>query len=217
MLKPLSDFFRFPPKFHCSLVHSSLSVDSGFLGIIYSERARVEQPLTTHLHLVGCNEWFRCCSVAQLCLTLCNPMDYNTPGFPVFHCLLVFAQTHIHWVGDAIQPSHPLSPPSPPALSLFQHQGLFQWVGSSNQVAEVLQWVFFIDDPCTVPFLICSISVRQVTIALLMSPTSSRTHLKFYLFCKVLIKQNLFKLTTLVTSFVLSLPIQTLFCAPKGC
>ena len=62
--------------------------------------------------------------------TLCDPMDCSTPGLPVHHQLLWFTQTHVHWVGDAIQPSHPLSSPSPPALSLSQHQGLFQWVSS---------------------------------------------------------------------------------------
>ena len=65
------------------------------------------------------------CSLAQLCPTLCIPVDCSTPGFPVIHCLLEFAQTHVHWVGDAIQPSHPLSSPSPPAFNLSQHQGLF--------------------------------------------------------------------------------------------
>ena len=78
-----------------------------------------------------------CCSVAQLCLTLCNPIDCSTPGFPVLHCLLEFSQTHVYWVGDAIQPSHPLSPPSPLALNLSHHQNLFQWVSSSHQVARV--------------------------------------------------------------------------------
>ena len=73
-----------------------------------------------------------CCSAAQLCPTLWNPMDSSTPGFPVLHCLLEFAQTHVHWINDAIQPSHPLLPPSPPAFNLFQNQGLFQWVGSSH-------------------------------------------------------------------------------------
>ena len=61
------------------------------------------------------------CSVAQLCLTHDNPMDCRTPGFPVLHCLPEIAQTHVHWVGDAIQPSHPLSSPSPPALNLSHH------------------------------------------------------------------------------------------------
>ena len=61
------------------------------------------------------------------------------PGFPILHYLPEFAQTHVHWVSDAIQPSHPLSLPSPPALSLFQHQGLFQWVDSLHQVAKVLE------------------------------------------------------------------------------
>ena len=70
-------------------------------------------------------------SVAQLCLTLCDPMDWGTPGFPVLHCLLKFAHVHVHRVGDAIQPFHLLSTPSPPALNLFQHQGLFKWVSSS--------------------------------------------------------------------------------------
>ena len=64
-------------------------------------------------------------SVAQLCLTLCDPTDWSTPGFPVHHQLLELTQTHVHWVGDAIQPSHPLSSPSPPAFSLSQHQGFF--------------------------------------------------------------------------------------------
>ena len=66
-------------------------------------------------------------------------MDCSTPGFPVFHCLPEFAQTHVHWVGDAIQPSHPLSPLSPPALNLSQHQSVFHWVSSSHQVAKVME------------------------------------------------------------------------------
>ena len=78
-------------------------------------------------------------------------MDCSTPGFPVHHQLLEFSQTHVHWVGDAIQPSYPLSSPSPPAFNLSQHQDLFQWVSSSHQVANGLelqlqnqsfQWIF---------------------------------------------------------------------------
>ena len=77
-------------------------------------------------------------SVTRSCLTLCDPMDCSTPGLPVHHQLLELAQTHVHRVGDAIQPSHP--PPRPsPALNFPQHQGLFQWVSSSHQVAKVLE------------------------------------------------------------------------------
>ena len=67
-------------------------------------------------------------SVAQSCSTLCDPMDCNMPGLPVHHQLPEFTQTHVHWVGDAIQPSHPLSSLCPPAFNPSQHQGLFQWV-----------------------------------------------------------------------------------------
>ena len=74
--------------------------------------------------------------------TLCNPMDCSTPGFPVLPYLSEFAQTHVHCVGDAIQPSHPLSPPSPPALSLSQHQGLFQWVTPSG-----ITFIYFYNSP----------------------------------------------------------------------
>ena len=63
-----------------------------------------------------------CCSVTKLCQALCDPMDCSTPGFPVLQYLLGFAQTHVHWADGAIQPSHPLLPPSPPALNLSQHQ-----------------------------------------------------------------------------------------------
>ena len=85
---------------------------------------------------------FQFSSVAQLCPTLCDPLNSSTPGFPVHHQLLELAKTHIHQVGDAIQPFHPLSSPSPPAFNLSQHQGLFQWVGSSHQVAKVLEFQF---------------------------------------------------------------------------
>ena len=74
--------------------------------------------------------------------TLCDPMDCSTPGFPAHHQLPELAQTHVHPVSDTIPPSHPLSSPSHPALNLSQHQGLFQWVSSSHQVARVLEFQF---------------------------------------------------------------------------
>ena len=79
-------------------------------------------------------------SVTQSCPILCDPMDSSTPGFHVHHQLLELAQTHNHQVSDAIQPSHPLPSPSTPALSPSQHQGLFQFVSSSHQVAKVLEF-----------------------------------------------------------------------------
>ena len=79
-------------------------------------------------------------SVTQLCTTCCDPMNHSMPGLPVHHQLLEFIQTHVHWVGDAIQPSHPRSSSSPPALNLSQHQGLFKWVSSLHQVAKVLEF-----------------------------------------------------------------------------
>ena len=87
--------------------------------------------------------WDHCfpchCPVTQLCLTLCDPMDCNTPGFPVLHYLLELAQIHVHWVGDAIQPSHPLSPPSPPVLifpsiSIFSKELDFPWGDIKRQL-----------------------------------------------------------------------------------
>ena len=82
---------------------------------------------------------FQLSSVAQSCPTLCNPMNCSTPSLPVHHQLPESTQTHVPWVSNAIHPSHPLSSPSPPALNLSQHQGLFQWVSSSHQVAKVLE------------------------------------------------------------------------------
>ena len=88
-------------------------------------------------------------SVTQSCPTLCDPMDFSTPGLSVHHQLPEFTQTHVHWVSDAIQPSQLLSFPSPPPFNLSQHQRLFEWVSSSHQVAKVLelphqssQWIF---------------------------------------------------------------------------
>ena len=93
-------------------------------------------------------------SVAQSCPTLCDPMDCSISGLPVHHQLPEPTQTHVHWVGDAIQPSLPLSSPSPPTFNLSQHHGLFKWVSFSHQVAKVLefqlqhqgfQWIFRTD------------------------------------------------------------------------
>ena len=95
-----------------------------------------------------------CRSVTKSHLTLCDPIDCSMPGFSVLHYLPELAQTHVHWVSDAIQASHPPSPPSPLALNLSQRQGLLQWVSSSHQVAKVLelqlqhqsfQWIFTVD------------------------------------------------------------------------
>ena len=93
-------------------------------------------------------------SVTQSHPTLCSLMDYSMPSLPVHHKLPEFIQTHVHWIGDAIQPPHPLSSPSPPTFNLSQHQGLFKWVRSSYQVAKTLefqlqhqsfQWIFRTD------------------------------------------------------------------------
>ena len=110
-----------------------------------------EEPfVTSHHHRAS----VQFSSVAQLYPTLWDPMDYSMPGLPAHHQLPVFTQTHVHWVGDAFQPSHPLSSPSPLAFNLPQHQTFLQWVSSSHQVAEVLefqlqhqafQWIFKTD------------------------------------------------------------------------
>ena len=93
-------------------------------------------------------------SVIQLCPILCDPMDCSAPSFSVHYQLPELTQTHVLWVGDAIQPSHPLSSPSPPTFNLSQHQGLFKWVNSLHQLARVLefqlqhhsfQWIFRTD------------------------------------------------------------------------
>ena len=101
-----------------------------------------------------------CCSVTKSGLTLWDPMDWSMPGSPVLHNLPDFAQTHVHWVRDAIQQSHPPLPTSPPVLSLSQHQHLFQWVGCLHQVAKVLelafsvmQWMLAIWSLVLLPFL----------------------------------------------------------------
>ena len=79
-------------------------------------------------------------SFTQSCLTLCDPMNHSTWGLSVHHQLPEFTQTYVYWVGNAIQPPHPLSSPSPPAPNPFRHQGLFQWVNSSHEVAKVLEF-----------------------------------------------------------------------------
>ena len=84
------------------------------------------------------------CSVMS---TLCNPMDCSTPGFPVHHQLPEFAQTYFHWIGDAIQPSHPLSSSCPPVFNLSQHQDLFQWVSSAHQVPKYWSFSFSSSPP----------------------------------------------------------------------
>ena len=120
--------FRFAIQVHLHLTasYSKHSSDSPCLLHLYSN-----PHLSLHLCLFP-RESLRtyisvcCCSAAQSCLTLYDPMDCSTPGFPVPHHLLELAQAHVHWVSDAIQPSHPLLSPSPPAFNLSQHQGLFK-------------------------------------------------------------------------------------------
>ena len=138
-----------------------------------------------------------CCLVAKACLTLWNPKDCSMPGSPVFHYFLEFAQIHVHWVGNAIQPSHPLLPPSLCTFNLSQHQNLFQWVGSSHQVAKELalqlqhqsfQWIFR-TNPLGLGGLISAVqgtlkcflqyqseSINSLVLCLLCGPTLTSIH-----------------------------------------
>ena len=93
-------------------------------------------------------------SASQSCQTLCDPMNHSMPGIPVHHQLLEFTQTHVHWVSDAIQPSHPLLSPSPPAPNPSQHQSLFQWVDSLHKVARYWRFSFSIIPSKEIPGLI---------------------------------------------------------------
>jgi len=97
--------------------------------------AQLSSQSNSHIHT---SVQFR--SVAQSCLTLCDPMNCSVPGLPVHYQLLEFTQAHVHWVSGAIQPSHPLSSSSPPAPNPSQYQSLFQWVNSSHEVAKVLEF-----------------------------------------------------------------------------
>ena len=122
-----------------SRVSSHPPFPSPILPPMWGERIHIEIFRDWVLH------WNKLCSVqfssvAQSCPTLCDPMNRSTPGLPVHHQLPESTQTHVHRVSDAIQPSHPLSSPSPPALNPSHHQSLFQWVNSSHEVAKVLEF-----------------------------------------------------------------------------
>ena len=99
----------------------------------------MDKEVVVHIHN-GLFSSVQFSSVAQLCPTLCDPVNHSTPGLPVHHHLSEFTQTHVHQVRDAIQPSHPRSSPSPPAPNPSQHQSLFQWVNTSHEVAKVLEF-----------------------------------------------------------------------------
>ena len=119
---PLSLFFLtfFPYLGHCKVLSRVPCANNRSLLVIYF--------------------MYQFSSVAQSCLTLCDPMNRSTPGLPVHHQLTEFTQTHVHRVSDGIQSSHPLSSPSPPAPNPSQHQSLFQRVNSSHEMAKVLEF-----------------------------------------------------------------------------
>ena len=148
--KIFQKIFEPVPAFYCPWSGSVMllrETDREIWEIPYTVRCLVERPrawgFSTEVYNNGDyqqqnNNQFS--SVAQSCPTLCDPMNHSTPGLPVHHKLPEFTQTQVHRVSDAIQPSHPLSFPSPPALNTSQHQSLFQWVSSSHEVAKVLEF-----------------------------------------------------------------------------
>ena len=128
-----------PPHY---VIHSSLDSMSQFLFLLRTYILAFLFSLILKIHFASLQSLSHCsCLVTKSCLILCDLMDCSMPGFRVLHNLLEFAETHVHWVTDAIQPSHPLSSPSP-AFNLSQHQGPFQWVGSSQQVAKYWSFSF---------------------------------------------------------------------------
>ena len=123
-----------------SLSHKSGSCWSSAAVFTFSPEVWSQQSGWMGRDFEGIGSWDCGSSVTQLCPTLCDLMNRSTPGLPVHHQLPEFTHTYVHWVSDAIQPSQPLSSPSPPARNLSQHQGLFRWVRSSNQVAKGLEF-----------------------------------------------------------------------------
>ena len=125
-------------------------------------------------------------SVTQSYLTLCNPMNHSTPGLPVYHQLLEFTQPHVHQVGDAIQPSHPLSSPSPPAPNPSQHQSLFQWVNFSMRLPKYWSFSFSIipskEHPGLISFRIDWLDLLAVqgTLKSLLQHHSSKTSILWH-------------------------------------
>ena len=125
-------------------------------------------------------------SVAQSCPTLCNPMDCSMPGLPVHHQLPEFTQTHVHRVGDAIQPSHPLSSPSPPAFNFPQNQGLFRWVSSSHQVAKVLEFQcqhqsYYLLVTTLHHYIYCNVMMYQISTPALNASTGSTEEVSVFI------------------------------------
>ena len=116
--------------------HTSLPISSLWVIPVHQPQASciLHRTWTGDLFLIWYSVQFS--SVAQSCPTLCDPMNHSTPGLPVHHQFPEFTQTQVHRVSDAVQPSHPLSSPSPPAPNPSQHQSLFQWVNSSHEVAK---------------------------------------------------------------------------------
>ena len=104
------------------------------------EKWELTSYLSIYLYIYSICQFSSVSSVAHSCPTPCDPMNCSIPGLPVYHKLLEFTQTHVHRLSDAIQPSHPLSSPSPPAPNPSQHQSLFQRVNSSHEVAKVLEF-----------------------------------------------------------------------------
>ena len=121
-----------------SLLQGIFPTQGSTLGLLYCRQ--ILQHLSHQGSLSKVLSSVQFSSVAQACPTLCDPMNCSTPGLPVHHQLPEFTQTHVHRVGDAIQPSYPLSSPSLPAPNPSQHQSLFQWVNSSHEVAKVLEF-----------------------------------------------------------------------------
>ena len=125
--------------------------------------------------------WWCWCSVDQSCLTVCEPMDCSTPGYSVLHHLPELTQTHVHWISDAIQPSCPLQSPSPPALSLFQHQGLYLGVifpsGGQNNGASASALILPVNIHGWFPLGLTSlISLRSMILSRVFSNTTVQKH-----------------------------------------
>ena len=118
----------------CSCLENSMDRGAWQATVPGVAKREIQRKTHTHTHIIQFS------SVSQLCPTLCDPMNHSSPGLPVHHQLPEFTQTHLHRVSDAIQPSHPLSSPSPPAPNPSQHQNLFQRVNSLREVDKVLEF-----------------------------------------------------------------------------